>query len=95
MDTFFHILVTIGNVLSVVYNIPQMWQTYKTKRAGDISYAFLWMRLASSIIWCSYCIYYYLWDVIISWVMSLVCSAMILYYKYNPGIPMIQLQEQV
>lgn len=95
MDTFFKVLISIGNILSVVYNIPQMWHTYKTKKATDISSYFLWMRLASSIIWCSYCLYYYLWDVIISWVMSLVSTLMILYYKYRPGDPtrMIELQD--
>lgn len=91
MDSFFLVLINIGNVLGVIYNIPQMWHTYKTKRATDISFYFLWMRLISSVIWCSYCIYYRLWEVIVSWVMSLLSSMMILYYKYNPGIEMIEL----
>jgi uncharacterized protein with PQ loop repeat len=92
IDKFFLILINIGNVLSVVYNIPQMWHTWKTKRAGDISSYFLWMRLASSVIWCSYSFHYKLWDVSISWIMSLISSIMILYYKYYPGLPrMIEL----
>ncbi len=93
MDYFFRVLITIGNILSVVYNIPQMYHTYKTKRANDISYWFLWMRFASSVIWCSYCFYYLLWDVLVSWLMSLISTVMILYYKYRPGNPMIELHE--
>ena len=87
------VMVNIANFLSVVNNIPLMWHTYKKKRADDISLSFLWMRLISSIIWCVYCIYYKLWYIIISWATGLVSSTLILYYKYNPGNPMIELQE--
>lgn len=93
MDTFLGILVHVGNVLSVIYNIPQMWLTYKNKKATDISAAFLWMRLASSIIWCVYSIYYQLWLVIVSWAMSLVSSSMILYYKYYPQFIVVNIDE--
>ncbi len=84
MDSFFLILINIGNVLGVIYNIPQMWHTYKTKKATDISIHFLWMRLTSSIIWVSYCLYYSMWDVLVSWAMSLVSTVMIMYYKIYP-----------
>ncbi len=65
VELFMVILVNIGNVLSVVYNIPQMWRTHKLKKADDISSHFLWMRLSAGIIWSIYCIYYQMWYVII------------------------------
>ena len=84
IELFMTILINIGNVLSVTYNIPQMWRTYKLKKADDISSYFLWMRLASGIIWCIYCIYYQMWYVIISWASTIISTLQILYYKYYP-----------
>ena len=84
IDLFMTILINIGNVLSVIYNIPQMWRTYKLKKADDISSYFLWMRLASGIIWSVYCIYYQMWYVIISWASTIISTLQILYYKYYP-----------
>jgi uncharacterized protein with PQ loop repeat len=84
IDLFMTILINIGNVLSVIYNIPQMWRTYKLKKADDISSYFLWMRLTSGIIWSTYCIYYKMWYVIISWASTIISTLQILYYKYYP-----------
>lgn len=84
-DVFFDAIVIIGNVLSVIYNVPQMYHTWKVKRAGDISAAFLWMRLASAVLWTIYCIRYSMWEVLISWSMSLVSTVQIMYYKYRPS----------
>lgn len=84
IDLFMTIIINIGNVLSVIYNIPQMWRTYKLKKADDISSYFLWMRLTSGIIWSIYCIYYQMWYVIISWVSTIISTLQILYYKYYP-----------
>ena len=85
IDLFMTIIINIGNVLSVIYNIPQMWRTYKLKKADDISSYFLWMRLASGIIWSVYCIYYQMWYVIISWASTIISTVQILYYKYYPA----------
>ena len=85
VDLFMTILINIGNILSVIYNVPQMWRTYKLKKADDISSYFLWMRLASGIIWSVYCIYYKMWYVIISWASTIIATLQILYYKYYPA----------
>jgi uncharacterized protein with PQ loop repeat len=85
VELFMMVIVNIGNVLSVIYNIPQMWRTYKLKSANDISSYFLWMRLTSAVIWITYCIYYEMWYVIISWASTLVSTIQILYYKYYPN----------
>jgi len=98
VELFMTILVNIGNVLSILYNIPQMWRTHKLKKADDISSYFLWMRLSSGIIWSIYCIYYRMWYVIISWSTTIISTTQILYYKYFPSplasVPLIEEQEQ-
>ena len=91
VELFMTIIVNIGNVLSMVYNFPQMWMTYKLKKADDISSYFLWMRLSAGIIWSTYCIYYRMWYVIISWATTIVSTVQILYYKYYPS-PLAQRQ---
>ncbi len=97
IELFMTILVNIGNVLSILYNIPQMWRTHKLKKADDISSHFLWMRLSAGIIWSIYCIYYRMWYVIISWTTTIISTTQILYYKYYPSplaqMPLVELQE--
>ena len=97
VELFMTIIVNIGNILSVVYNIPQMWRTHKLKRADDISSHFLWMRLSAGIIWSIYCIYYRMWYVIISWTTTIISTTQILYYKYYPSplaqMPLIEERE--
>jgi uncharacterized protein with PQ loop repeat len=98
VELFMTIIVNIGNVLSILYNVPQMWRTHKLKKADDISSHFLWMRLSAGIIWSIYCIYYKMWYVIISWTTTIISTTQILYYKYYPSplvpIPLIEEQEQ-
>jgi len=98
VELFMTILVNIGNALSVVYNVPQMWRTHKLKKADDISSHFLWMRLSAGIIWSIYCIYYQMWYVIISWTTTIISTTQILYYKYYPSplaqMPLIELEER-
>lgn len=85
VELFMTIIVNIGNVLSILYNVPQMWRTHKLKKADDISSHFLWMRLSAGIIWSIYCIYYRMWYVIISWTTTIISTTQILYYKYYPS----------
>jgi uncharacterized protein with PQ loop repeat len=85
VELFMTILVNIANVLSTLYNVPQMWRTHKLKKADDISSHFLWMRLSAGIIWSIYCIYYRMWYVIISWTTTILSTTQILYYKYYPS----------
>ena len=85
VELFMTIIVNFGNVLSILYNIPQMWRTHKLKKADDISSHFLWMRLSAGIIWSIYCIYYRMWYVIISWTTTIISTTQILYYKYYPS----------
>jgi len=98
VELFMTILVNIANVLSILYNVPQMWRTHKLKKADDISSHFLWMRLSAGIIWSIYCIYYQMWYVIISWTTTIISTTQILYYKYYPSplapVPLIEEQQE-
>jgi uncharacterized protein with PQ loop repeat len=98
VELFMTILVNIANVLSILYNVPQMWRTHKLKKADDISSHFLWMRLSAGIIWSIYCIYYKMWYVIISWTTTIISTTQILYYKYYPSplapVPLIEQQQE-
>lgn len=98
VELFMTILVNIGNILSILYNVPQMWRTHKLKKADDISSHFLWMRLSAGIIWSIYCIYYSMWYVIISWTTTIISTTQILYYKYNPSpltpVPLVEQQQE-
>ena len=98
VEIFMTILVNIGNVLSILYNVPQMWRTHKLKKADDISSHFLWLRLSAGIIWSIYCIYYRMWYVIISWTTTIISTTQILYYKYYPSplalMPLIEEQQE-
>ena len=97
VELFMTIIVNIGNVLSILYNVPQMWRTHKLKKADDISSHFLWMRLSAGIIWSIYCIYYKMWYGIISWTTTIISTTQILYYKYYPSplvlMPLVELQD--
>ena len=98
VELFMTVLVNIGNILSIVYNVPQMWKTHKLKKADDISSHFLWMRLSAGIIWSIYCIYYSMWYVIISWTTTIISTTQILYYKYYPSpmapVPLMEQQHE-
>jgi MtN3 and saliva related transmembrane protein len=83
IDTVFKYLINITNVIVFVYNIPQVYKTVKTKKAGDLSFWFLFLRLISSIIWIVYSIYYQLYEVSITWILTGGSSAILLYYKYK------------
>jgi len=97
VELFMMIIVNIGNILSVLYNVPQMWRTHKLKKADDISSHFLWMRLSAGIIWSIYCIYYQMWYVIISWTTTIISTTQILYYKYYPSqsapVPLVEFRK--
>ena len=76
------ILVWIANILGLLYNIPQIYHTYITKKVDDISTLSLILRFISSF----YCIYFNMLDVGISWYITFISSVLILYYKVRQKI---------
>ena len=51
-----NIFLIIANVINLVYNLPQIIKTYKTKSTGDFSEWFLLLRFVGNIIWIPYAI---------------------------------------
>lgn len=74
-------VVWTANVLGLIYNLPQMYHTYVTKRVDDISTSSVILRLLSSVLWTGYCMYFAMWDVGVSWFITLISSVLIAYYK--------------
>ena len=48
------VFLVIANAINVVYNVPQMVQTYKTGSAGDINEWFIGLRIVGNSIWAVY-----------------------------------------
>ncbi len=58
-----------------------MYHTYTTKRVDDISTSSIVLRLLSSVLWTGYCVYFAMWDVGLSWFITLISSVLVAYYK--------------
>ena len=85
VDIMFAVLVNIANianVVNIVYNIPQMYHTYKCKTTAGISPIFLHARFQCSILWTIYCIYYRLWYILISLLTTGTSTVFMLYYMH-------------
>jgi len=76
------IYISIANSIGLIYNIPQMYHTYKTKKVNDISTLSLILRLISSFMWSYYCLYFQLYEIGLSWFITLLSSLLVFYYKF-------------
>ena len=76
-----NVFLVIGNIISLVYNIPQMIKTYKTKSTKDFSSTFLFMRVINNSIWFAYSIELGTFLFLISNITSVIGSVFISYYK--------------
>ena len=80
-DTLIRVYIWTANAIGLVYNFPQIYHTYITKKVDDISTLSLVLRLVSSVMWSLYCVYFQMWDVGVSWFITLLSSILIAYYK--------------
>lgn len=76
-----NVFLIIANILNLVYNIPQMVQTYRTKTTRDFSTTFLLMRVVGNIIWVVYSVEIGSVLFLINNVVTVVASLFIGYYK--------------
>ena len=76
-----NVFLVIGNIINLVYNIPQMVKTYKSKSTKDFSSTFLFMRVVGNSIWLAYSIELNTFLFILSNIVSVVASIFISYYK--------------
>jgi MtN3 and saliva related transmembrane protein len=70
-----------GAFLTSVTFIPQVYRTWKLKKAGDISLLMLCIVLLSTIVWLTYAVALMLWPVIIANGIVCVLSLLLIYFK--------------
>lgn len=83
MDEWMREMVWIANGLGLIYNLPQMYHTYQVKTVNEISTVSLSLRFVCSLMWSFYCAYYHMWDIGVSWVLTLASSVQMIYYKVH------------
>lgn len=76
-----NIFIIIANVINIVYNIPQIIKTYKTKSTCDFSEWFLFLRIIGNTIWVVYAIEVDSMLMLINNTVSVISSVFIGYYK--------------
>ena len=76
-----NVFLVIGNIINLVYNIPQIVKTYQTKSTKDFSPTFLFMRVIGNCIWLAYSIELQEFLFMVSNVVSVFSSIFISYYK--------------
>lgn len=81
VSTTMNAFIIIANVINLVYNIPQMIKTYKTKSTCDFSGWFLSLRVVGNIIWVAYAIEIQSILMLINNSVTVLASLFICYYK--------------
>ena len=76
-----NVFIIIANILNLLYNIPQIWTTYKRKTTGDISATFLLLRFVTNNIWIAYAIEINSALFLINNIVTVLSSAFIGFYK--------------
>ena len=76
-----NIMLIIANILNLVYNIPQMVQTYRSRSTRDFSGWFLSLRIVGNGIWLVYSIYVANLLMLLNNLVSVLASVFIGYYK--------------
>ncbi len=72
-----------GSFLTSITFIPQVYKTWQTKSAGDLSLTMLFIVLTSTVVWLVYAVALMLWPVIIAnSIIGLLCL-MLIYFKFT------------
>ena len=71
----------IANIINLVYNLPQIYKTYKTKSTGDFSEWFLFLRIVGNVIWIPYAIEIESTLMLVNTLVTVASSIFIGYYK--------------
>jgi MtN3 and saliva related transmembrane protein len=73
----------LGSFLTSITFIPQVYKTWQTKSAGDLSLTMLFIVLTSTVVWLVYAVALMLWPVIIAnSIIGLLCLILI-YFKFT------------
>ena len=81
VSTATNVFLIIANIINLVYNVPQVVKTYRTRSTRDFSPTFLFLRIAGNIIWVAYAIEVESLMLLINNVVTVLASAFIAYYK--------------
>lgn len=73
----------LANIINIVYNIPQMFQTYKTKSTKDFNVWFIVLRIIGNFIWMVYAIEVSSLLMLINNSVTVIASVFIGYYKWR------------
>lgn len=73
----------LANIINIVYNIPQMVQTYKTKSTKDFNVWFIVLRIIGNFIWMIYSIEVNSLLMLINNSVTVSASIFIGYYKWR------------
>jgi MtN3 and saliva related transmembrane protein len=76
-----NIFVVIANIINLIYNVPQMYKTWKTKSTTDFSTTFLIMRIGGNIIWVAYAIEISSFLMLLNNCVTVIASIFIFYFK--------------
>ncbi len=71
----------LGSFLSCITFIPQVYKTWQTKSAGDLSLSMLFIVLSSTVVWLIYAFALMLWPVIICNGIMFFLVALLIYFK--------------
>ena len=82
MDLIFRFFGTLAVIVTISGNIPQIIQTYKTKRARDISTSGLILKMVGKIMMLTYAFYFHLWELFLPNIISFLLTTIILVQKY-------------
>ena len=81
VSTTMNVFLIIANIINLIYNIPQIVKTYKTKSTKDFSTWFLSLRIVGNIIWVAYAIEVESLLMLINNIVTVLSSIFIGYYK--------------
>ena len=70
-----------GAFLSSVTFIPQVYKTWQSKKAGDLSLLMMIIVFTSTVVWLVYAVWLMLWPVIIANGIIGLLSLMLIYFK--------------
>lgn len=76
-----NVFIIIANIINIIYNVPQMVKTYKTKSTKDFSETFLIMRIVGNSIWLGYSVEVDSFPMLFSNLVTIIATVFIGYYK--------------
>lgn len=77
-----NVVLIIANVINLVYNLPQMVHTYRTKSTKDFNTWFIVLRIVGNLIWVVYAVEVKSTLMLINNTVSVLSSIFIGYYKF-------------